>query len=376
MNPEERRQSVREHRGAIKPEAMAPEPKLCQGASRTSARTIRALLMIAIILTGLISAAAAGGALRGSGDRSRASASYRILTTITGPNIPGKVWVGDLGWVADRRFYFADISNGRVDAFSTQSLRFLGDTPGFSLPSGVTSVGQTIWVSNGDSTVKVIDPRTLRIVASISTHGQQRADELAWDPVDNIVMVGNSGDRPPFASFISPRTRKVVGRLTLDNATGLEQPIWDPRARLFFVTVPLAKHGEILGVSPTAHRIVRTYRLGCAPSGIALGPGQQAAAACDSAALIVDLARGRIVARFPTLGGGDQVGYDGALKRYYVTVASHTPASSIAVIDAVTHRTIASLKATSLTHSLGVDPVNHRVFVPGSTGVVVYAPSP
>jgi DNA-binding beta-propeller fold protein YncE len=299
-----------------------------------------------------------------------------VLKTMTGPNIPGKIWLGDLGWVANGRFYFADDSNGRVDVFSTQSLRFVGDTPGFTAPSGVAAVGKTIWVGNNDSTVKVIDPRTLRIRASISTHGKQRADELAWDPLDNVVMVGNSSDQPPFASFISGRTLKVVGRLTFRNATGLEQPIWDRGARLFFVTVPIAKEGEILGVSPLSHRIVRTYRLGCSPTGIALGPGQQAAVACDTGALIVDLSHGRVVARFPTLGGGDQVAYDAGLERYYVTVAAHTPASSIAVLDAVTHRRLARLPATFFTHSLGVDPVNHRVFVPGSTGVVVYAPKP
>lgn len=323
-----------------------------------------------------LTSATALAAVLGASAHSHRSDEYGVLKTMTGPNIPGTVWLGDLGWVASRRFYFADVSNGRVDVFSTRSLRFVGDTPGFTVPSGITSVGKTIWVSNGDSTVKVIDPKTLRIRASISTHGKQRADELAWDPLDNVVMVGNSGDQPPFASFINGRTRKVVGRLPLRNATGLEQPIWDPAARLFFVSVPLAHKGEIVGVSPTSHRIVRTDHLGCSPSGIALGPGQQAAVACDTRALIVDLSHGRIVAQFPTLGGGDEVAYDGGLERYYVTVASHTPASSIAVIDAVTHRSLASLKATPLTHSLGVDPVNHRVFVPGSTGVVVYAPKP
>jgi hypothetical protein len=335
-----------------------------------------AALTIAIIVAALTSATALASALGASSHRSPPSDAYGVLKTMTGPKIPGTSWLGDLGWVANGRFYFADVSNGRVDAFSTQSLRFVGDTPGFTVPSGITSVGKTIWVTNGDSTVKVVDPKTLRIRVSISTHGKQRADELTWDPLDNVVMVGNSGDQPPFASFINAKTHKVLGRLTLRNATGLEQPIWDPAARLFFVTVPLAKNGEILGVSPTSHRIVRTDHLDCSPSGLALGPGQQAAVACDTRALIVDLSRGRIVAQFPTLGGGDQVTYDGGLDRYYVTVASHTAASSIAVIDAATHRSIASLKATPLTHSLGVDPVNHRVFVPGSTGVVVYAPKP
>ena len=337
---------------------------------------MRAALAIAVIVATSTSVTAVGEASRASSHPSHASDAYRVLKTMTGPDIPTTTWVGDLGWVANRRFYFADVSNGRVDVFNTRSLRFVGDTRGFTLPSGITTVGKNIWVSNGDSTIKVIDPSTLRIRASISTHGKQRADELAWDPLDNIVMVGNSGDQPPFASFINGRTRKVVGRLTLRDATGLEQPIWDPGARLLFVTVPLARNGEILGVSPRSRRIVRTYHLGCSPSGIALGPGQQAAVACDTRALIIDLRRGRIVAQFPRLGGGDQVAYDGALERYYVTVASHTLASSIAVIDAVTHRSVASLKATALTHSLGVDPVNHRVFVPGSTGVVVDSPKP
>ena len=212
-------------------------------------RTMRAALTIAIIMAALISASALAAAPGAASHRSHPSDAYRVLKTMTGPNIPGTIWLGDLGWVADGRFYFADASNGRVDVFGTQSLRFVGDTPGFTIPSGITSVGKTIWVSNGDSTVKVIDPKTLRITASISTRGKQRADELAWDPLDDVVMVGNSSDQPPFASFIDVRTRMVVDRLVLRNATGLEHPIWDRAARLFFVSVPLAKNGEILGVS-------------------------------------------------------------------------------------------------------------------------------
>lgn len=337
---------------------------------------MRAAVTIAIVVAAFTSATAAGEGLGASGHRSRASHIYTVLRTMTGPNIPGTTWVGDLGLVVNRRFYFADISNRRVDVFSTQSLRFVGDAPGFTGPSGIAAVDKTIWAGNSDSTLKVIDPRTLRIRASISTQGKQRADELAWDPRDNVVMVGNSSDQPPFVSFVSGRTLKVLGRVTLRNATGLEQPVWDARARLFFVTVPIPKQGEILGVSPLSHHIVRTYHLGCSPTGIALGPGHEAAVACDTGALIVDLARGRIIARFPTLGGGDQVAYDSGLERYYVTVASHTTAASIAVIDAATYRRIARLPATFFTHSLGVAPVNHRVFVPGSTGVVVYAPKP
>lgn len=90
---------------------------------------------------------------------------------------------------------------------------------------------------------------------------------------------------------------------------------------------------------------------------------------------MVDLGRrGRTVKSFPKLGGGDQVAYDSGLRRYYLTVEVHTSSGSIAVIDAVKHRQIGGWKVGTLTHSLGVDSVTHRVFVPGLTGVAVYVP--
>ena len=339
-------------------------------------RLLTAVLGMAFASVPLACLFVVGGALGASGEQSRASRAYRIVTTMTGPNIPSTpVWVGDLGWVGDGRFYFADVSNKQVDVFGAQRLRFVGAASGFAFPSAIANVGSAVWATDGDSTVKVIDPRTLRIRASIATHGEARADDLAWDPVDNVVVVVNSGDTPPFLSFIKPATRKLAGRLSLPSATDVGQPIWDPGRRLFFVPVAVAKGGAILGVSPSSRRIVRTYHIPCAPSGFVLGPSEEAAIACDSGALIVELGRrGRIAKRFSKLAAGDQVAYDSGLRRYYLTVAVHTSSASIAVIDAVSHRQIGGWKVGTLTHSLGVDSVTHRVFVPGSTGVTVYAP--
>lgn len=345
-------------------------------AASSHRRVLRAALVTGFAAAALACVIGVGAAVGASGQPSRASRNYRIVRTMTGPNIPSRpVWVGDLGWVGGGRFYFADVSNKQVDVFSAQRLRFVGAVTGFAFPSGIATVGNAVWATDSDSTVKVIDPRTLRIRASIATRGKARADDLAWDPRDNVVVVVNPADQPPFLSFIKPDTHKVVGRLSLRGATDVGQPIWDPGRRLFFVPVSTAKGGALLGVSPTTHHIVRTYHISCAPSGFVLGPRQDAAIACDTGALIVDLGRrGRIVRRFPKLAAGDQVGYDSRLRRYYLTVAVHMSSGSVAVIDALTHRQIGGWKVGTLTHSLGVDSVTHRVFVPGSTGVAVYAP--
>jgi hypothetical protein len=53
-------------------------------------------------------------------------------------------------------------------------------------------------VGDGDSTVKVIDIGSVpaKLIATISTGGQGRADELTVDERDGIVAVANNADRP------------------------------------------------------------------------------------------------------------------------------------------------------------------------------------
>ena len=43
------------------------------------------------------------------------------------------------------------------------------------------------------------------IIRSIPTGGKFRVDEMAYDPIDRILMISNDGDSPPFLTFISIR---------------------------------------------------------------------------------------------------------------------------------------------------------------------------
>jgi DNA-binding beta-propeller fold protein YncE len=45
-----------------------------------------------------------------------------------------------------------------------------------------------VWAGDGDNTVKVVDLETKSVVDTISTGGNHRADELAYDPVDKIIL--------------------------------------------------------------------------------------------------------------------------------------------------------------------------------------------
>jgi len=86
-----------------------------------------------------------------------------------------------------------------------------------------------LWAGDGDSTVKVIDLTIDKIVATMSSGGRFRADEMSYDPTDNIVLVANDADDPPFGSLISVGNRSVLKEITFtDSTNGAEQSRYDP----------------------------------------------------------------------------------------------------------------------------------------------------
>src|SRR5262252_6139877 len=164
--------------------------------------------------------------------------AFQLLTTIT---LPGGLAGFDISWVdpGSERYYLADRTatkgTGRIDVVDTQAIKLLGTIPstkteiGFagtvpnpepgcsaSGPNGVVAIPQLhqLYVGDGDSTVKVVDTDAQAVVAIIPTGGKCRADELAYDAADHIIVIANDQDSPPYLTFISTDTQSVLGRYT------------------------------------------------------------------------------------------------------------------------------------------------------------------
>src|SRR5437868_12867730 len=112
---------------------------------------------------------------------------------------------------SSQTYYLADRSNKAVDIFDASSNIFETRVAGFvgfnvdnehSGPNGVVVVHDRneLWAGDGDSSVKVIDLRTDRIVKSISTGGTARADEIAYDQKDKLILIANDAETVPFAT--------------------------------------------------------------------------------------------------------------------------------------------------------------------------------
>src|SRR5215469_9247822 len=191
--------------------------------------------------------------------------SYNQIATIP---VPGGLAGFDIAWIdpGSQRFYLADRTatkgTGRIDVVDTQTNTFLYTIPatsseiGFagtqtavtagctiSGPNGVVAIPQLhqLYVGDGDSTVKVVDLDARAIIAVISTGGSCRADELAYDPLDHIIMITNPAAVEPggsFVTFISTDTQTVLGRYTYPTTqAGLEQPVWNPKTKRFYISV-------------------------------------------------------------------------------------------------------------------------------------------
>lgn len=307
---------------------------------------------------------------------------YKLLKTI---QIPGGLAGNDISWVdsANARYYLADRGNAtgnpvvgpRIDVIDTQIDQFLTSIPLTSAGNGILAVPRAheIWVGSNDSTVSVIDTTSNAVTHVISTGGKQRADEMAWDPVDQLLLVANDRDAPPFVSFISGRTYSVAGTIAYDGTAapmstgGIEQPVWDGATGKFYIAIPATKtnaNGELDEIDPRTFKVTRSFPTACkGPSGLVLVPNQRLVTACGD---VVDIASGAVVTTIPSVSG-DEIWYNPGDQRVYFSGSQN-----VFAVDANSYTTLATLVVgvpamapapSQSTHSLAADADTQELFV-------------
>jgi hypothetical protein len=210
------------------------------------------------------------------------------------------------------------------------------------------------------STVKVFAGSDAHLVTIVNTFGRGRADELCFDPKDHLILVANDVDQPPYVSFISTDTGKVVNQISFPNATnGIEQCQWSGAQQAFFLNIPEvsgagddSSDGAVVKISATG-AILATFPVDvtkCAgPQGMALGPDPQILLGCNAPssinggtlngpqnAAIIDATTGLITTVLNDLGGDDEVWFEPVSGHYFLAGGSHLPTQQLGVVDATT----------------------------------------
>jgi len=296
----------------------------------------------------------------------------------------------DIGYVdtTTHRYYLADRTNKSIDIFDTTAEKFLGRIAGFvgvqpkgdqSGPDGVLAFGDEVWAGDGDSTVKVMDVKTMKIVDTISTGGKMRADEVAYDPKDGIFIIANDADEPPFLTLISTKPgHKILGKIVVDRATdGIEQPYYNASMGKFYVAIPQLdkdiKKGGILVIDPATAKIEKTIEVAdCRPQGFDAGPGTNAILGCNAGSkgskipyltAVWDFKSEKVVATTDKIGGADMATYSSKLGLYIVGSREAPGGPAIGVIDAKTNAWVANVPAAPNPHSVVANNENGHVYV-------------
>lgn len=398
---------------------------------------------LSLALAGALSAAAAGIAF--ADDDARTAPAYKLLTTIPVPINPAAAPPStgmrsfDISWVdaATQLYYLADRSNQAVEVVDARHNTFVkqivGGFRGFtgsndnSGPNGVVVNRNFLFVTDAPSRVVTIDLRSDAIVGEVHTCvppskppacvvSDNRADELAYDPEDSLIMAVNNADDPPFATLI--HVDRNTGALTwqasvsfTDATDGAEQPQWVPALGRFFISIPQVgpnvQNGAVKRIS-TAGVIEATYPVNfCKPAGLAVGPNGDLLVGCSVAfdeagnpwardatgqapaakpeSVIIDARNGSIDRRVQGVSGNDEVWFNPGDGRYYLAARAQPGGSApgnanfspvLGIIDAKT-MTLDQVAPTfsqgsGSAHSVAVDPRNNHALVPFAVNNIVH----
>lgn len=397
--------------------------------------------MVPVILLG-------AGSSRADDDNGSKERAVRFLRSVPVPGSafnttsPGKMFVFDISWVdqATQLYYLADRSNAVIDVVNAKTDAFVrqidGKFKGFtgsndtSGPNGVVVIGrpghQFLIVTDANSRVVSINLQNDSIVNEVSTGGAAglRADELAYDPRDNLLLPVNNADSPPFATLIKvdpntgvltqPKNVEGVDRITFTDATnGAEQPQWDPKTKKFYISIPeingpggTGPNGAVKRINPHTATVEATFPVQvCQPAGLTIGPHGDILLGCsvifNSAGtvwlgladpnpaapiqVIIDAKTGTVDKMVAGVGGSDEVWFNSGDGRYYtasranpgaVPNGANPPTDPVlGVIDADS-KTLVQVVPTfnnpnpgsppprGTAHSVAVNSHNNHVFVP------------
>jgi DNA-binding beta-propeller fold protein YncE len=279
--------------------------------------------------------------------------------------------------------YVSEPDSQRIDVIDAKTGTARPPITGLAGPIGLVVTPDThlLWVGDADANLKIIDPKTNQIVASVPSGGTGQIDTLAYDAKDHIMISQSHDETPPLLSLTSTKSRKTVKTLPLAAGSLIEQPTWDPASDRFYVnilTTPTNPGGEIDVVDPVKMSITTVYPTpGCSPLGSVVGPQHELYVACTTGAMIINDQNGAVITHLADVVGGAQVTYN-PTSHQYIEPTRPATGGKLYIVDAKTRSVTQALPVPdgSGTRAVAVDPATNHIYVPEkNSGVQIFVPT-
>jgi hypothetical protein len=379
--------------------------------------------------------------------------ALRLINTIpingTAGNRATSLFSFDISWVDPTTglYFLADRSNAALDVIDTKTDTLFGQIGG-PAPNGVGFAGDTGTSATSGPNGVTVAPNLPCIFAtdtaatgggrvvsfnynvsfvtpasSVRTGGNRRADELAFDPRDNLLLVINNAEVAPSVPFgtlisVSPSCGLTIATqftfASIHATNGAEQPVWDRTTQRFYLAIPEINgpggggpNGGVLRIN-TSGVFENFYPINfCGPGGLTVGPNGDLLVGCNTVfdtagnactavvpapnatgnpaahpatctatafpqAAICNPAAGRNCAgnalvSVPGIGGGDEVWFNSGDGNYYVTGGNNPIGPTFGVVASVVN-TLSQLVPT-----LPAVPATNPATPPGHSAGTVHS---
>lgn len=249
------------------------------------------------------------------------SAPLRLLQTTTLPHVQGRIDHFDVD-VAGQRLFMSALGNNTLEVFDLRAGKLVHTIPDLREPQGVTYAPDSnrIFVANGDDgTVRIFDGSTYALLNTI--HFPADADDTRYDAATKHIVVGYGDEKGAGLATLDAATGNLLDTIKL-SAHPESFQLEDSGPRIF-INIPDA--GNIVIVADrTEKKIVASWPLGGAHENFPMAlddANHRLFIGCRTPAevLVLDAASGKILARVPSVSHADDLWYDAAHKRIYVS---------------------------------------------------------
>ena len=217
-----------------------------------------------------------------------------------------------------QRLFVAALGNGTVEVIDLKEGRQSRSLPGFREPQGIAFLPdlKLVVVAEGQRVgAQIIDAADYRRLATVKLG--EDADNVRYDATNKRVFVGYGSGA---VAAVDPATRTVLGDARLGGHPESFQ--LERSGSRIFVNVPTAE--QIAVVDRNAMRVTATWPVRTARANFPMGldeQGRRLFVGCRRPAkvLVYDTTTGNEISSFDIVGDTDDLWYDVARKRLYVS---------------------------------------------------------